>query len=213
MPSDLLIDRLVDGLRPTRRPATLRQGAVLLALAGVELAGFLSLGTLRPDIATAAGLSVFWWKMGGLASLALAATTVALRSFDPLSSPRSELRRWMAVLAGVFVLGWVLDAGSQPGLGLGARLMWQMGIECLTVMTILSTPLVLALLLMMRRGAPTDLGASATAAGAAAATAGAFIFAFHCPSDDPFYIVFWYTLGCGAITMLSRALLPRLARW
>jgi hypothetical protein len=213
MPSDFLIDRLVADLRPVHRPSTLRQSGVLGALAAIELAGFLGLGTLRPDITTAVGLSVFWWKMGGLLVLALFATAIALRSFQPTSSPQTDLRRWTIVLTALVVLGWVIEAGTSTPGGLADRLMWHMGVECLTVMTILSLPPVLALGFLMRRGAPTDLAASATATGAAAGTLGAFIFAFHCPSDDPFYIVFWYSIGCGVITLLGRIFLPLVSRW
>lgn len=91
--------------------------------------------------------------------------------------------------------------------------MWHMGIECRTVMTVLSVPPIIALGLMMRRGAPTDRQASAIAVGLTAAAWGAFISAFHCPSDDPVYIVFWYAVGSGVITLLVRAILPLAARW
>ena len=74
-------------------------------------------------------------------------------------------------------------------------------------------PAVVALGVMMRRGAPTDRQASSVAVGVAAATWGALIFAFHCPSDDPFYIVFWYSLGVGTITLIARVILPRISRW
>jgi len=213
MSNDALIDQLVGDLRPVRRSSPRRQLAILLALAAIELAGFLALGTVRPDIAAAAARAAFWWKMGGLAILAAFGIAIALQSFDPVSSPRTGLRRWFVLVAGLFVLGWVIDiAGSGAG-ALAARLMWRMGVECLTTMTILSIPPIVALGLMMKRGAPTDRQASAIAVGAAAASWGAFIFAFHCPSDDPFYIAFWYSLGVGAITLLSRAILPMIARW
>ena len=185
----------------------------MAALAATELAGFLALGTMRPDIGAAFGRAAFWWKMGGLGLLALFGINIALRSFSPVSAPRAEFRRWLVLLALLLFAGWVIDAASQGLDQLGARLMWRMGVECLTVMTLLSIPPVIALGLMMRRGAPTDQPASALAVGAAAASWGAFIFAFHCPSDDPFYIVVWYTLGCGMITLLARLILPRIAHW
>lgn len=213
MSNDLLIEQLVSELRPARRVRPVHQIAILSLLAAIELAGFLALGTMRPDMSAALGRAAFWWKMGGLGLLALFGVSIALRSFDPTSTPRSELRRWLFLVAGLFLLGWVIDAASQGLDGLLSRLMWRMGVECLTVMTILSIPPVAALGIMMRRGAPTDRQASALAVGAAAASWGAFIFAFHCPSDDPFYIVVWYTLGCGVTTSIARLLLPRIARW
>lgn len=110
-------------------------------------------------------------------------------------------------------MGVVIGVAGRGLDGLVARLMWHMGIECLTVMTLLSVPPTIALGLMMRRGAPTDLEASSVAVGVAAAAWGAFIFALHCPSDDPLYIVFWYTLGSGVVTLLARSILPLTSRW
>lgn len=213
MLNDALIETLVGELRPVPRPRFGRQILVLLALATVELVGFLALGTMRPDIGAALGRAAFWWKMAGLGALALMGVTVALRSFSPVSSPRTGLRRWVLAVAAIVGAGFMLNFAGLGVDGLVDRLMWRMGVECLTVMTVLSLPPVIALGCMMRRGAPTDHPASAAAVGVAAAAWGAFIFAFHCPSDDPFYIVVWYALGCAAITLLSRAILPSISRW
>lgn len=212
MSNDALIDRLVEDLRPVPPPAPGRLVALLVALVAVELAAFLALGTMRPDIGTALGRVAFWWKMGGLGLLASMGASVALRSFDPVVSPRRGLRRWAVVLVGLLLLGAAIGASRGSG-DLPARLMWRMGIECVTVMTLLSVLPIVALGLMMRRGAPTDRPASAIAVGLAAAASGAFIFAFHCPSDDPVYIVFWYALGCGLITLVARVVLPLATRW
>ena len=117
------------------------------------------------------------------------------------------------VFAGLVLAGWVMAASGQDLAGLGSRLMWQMGLQCFALTTLCSIPPVIALGIMMRHGAPTDQPASALAVGAAAATWGAFIFAFHCPSDDPFYIVFWYSLACSTIIWLARLILPLISRW
>ncbi len=213
MSNDPLIDTLVGDLRPVARPRFAPRIVLLVLLAGVELAGFLALGTMRPDIGAALGRAAFWWKMAGLAVLALIGVDVALRSFSPESSPRKGLRRWALALGGIVVAGVVIGVAGEGVDDLAARLMWRMGVECLIVMTLLSLPPVIALGSMMRRGAPTDHQASAAAVGVAAAAWGAFIFAWHCPSDDPFYIVFWYALSCAAITLLARAVLPLISRW
>ena len=213
MSNDALIDKLVGDLRPVPRPNIRPRIVILLSLAALELAGFLALGTMRPDIGAAIGRAAFWWKMAGLGILALIGADVALRSFSPVSSPGKGLRRWALALAGIVFAGVAIVIAGQGLDGLAARLMWRMGVECLIVMTVLSVPPVIVLGLMMRRGAPTDHQASATAVGVTAAAWGAFIFAFHCPSDDPFYILFWYALSCAIITLLARAILPLTSRW
>ncbi len=65
----------------------------------------------------------------------------------------------------------------------------------------------------MRRGAPTQPTRTAAAAGLAAAGFGAFVFAFHCPHDDPLYVAVWYGGAVLAVTGLARLILPRLTRW
>jgi hypothetical protein len=203
----------VDDLRPVPKPNVGRLIGILLGLAALELGGFLAFGTTRPDIDVAVARIAFWWKIGGLGLLALLGVGGALRSFDPESTPTKEFHRWVLVLAGVLLFGFGLNFVGQGLNGFGARLMWRMGIQCLTAMTLLSVPPLIALGLMMRRGAPTDRQTSAIAVGSAASAWGAFVFAFHCPSDDPLYIIFWYTLGCTAITLLANAILPSTSRW
>jgi hypothetical protein len=78
---------------------------------------------------------------------------------------------------------------------------------------VLSLPAVIGLGLLMRRGAPTDTGGTSLAVGITAAAWGAFVFVFACPYDDPLYIVVWYSVGCGLVTLLARLALPHLTRW
>jgi hypothetical protein len=109
--------------------------------------------------------------------------------------------------------GWLLDAGAAGRAALIARLDWREGVDCLWNVGLLSLPLVTALALLMRRGAPTQPGRTALAAGLAAAGFGAFVFAFHCPHDDPLYVAVWYGGAVALVSGLARLLLPRLARW
>ena len=97
--------------------------------------------------------------------------------------------------------------------GLGARLDWQHGVQCVTKMVLLSLPALLGLGLLMRRGAATEPGSTALTVGLASSAWGAFVFVFACPSDDPFYIAVWYGVGCGSVSLAARLLLPRLTRW
>lgn len=213
MSNESLIDTLVGELRPVKRQKPLRHAIWLLGLAVVELAAFLALGTMRPDIGSALGTAAFWWKLGSLGILVIAGTLVALQSFDPSRSPRQGLRRWTALAVIALLVGWIIDIGSAGVQALVARLSWQMGLECLVTMTALSIPPLVALGILMRSGASTDGSGSALAVGAGSATWGAFVFAFHCPSDDPFYIVVWYSLSCAIVVGLARLVLPRVARW
>ena len=77
----------------------------------------------------------------------------------------------------------------------------------------LSVPQVIAIGIIIRRGAPTDRSGTALAAGLASAAWGTFVFIFACPSDDPLYIAVWYTIGCGIVTVFAQLTLLRLSRW
>jgi hypothetical protein len=143
----------------------------------------------------------------------LLAVATAIRSFDPSVSPRRGLQ-WAAWLGGVALLaGWCIDAARHANATLLARLEWREGVGCMAAMAVLSLPMLAALAVLMRRGAPTDRRESAVAVGLGAGAWGAFVFFFQCPHDDPLYIVVWYGLGCVLTALAGRALLPLVTRW
>ena len=213
MRSERLVERLARDLKPVRRRSPAAEAA-LLALAGAaELALFLGLGFMRPDMSAAMEQPSFWWKLGSLGIIAGVGAAVAVLSFNPVASPRRGLRLLAALVALCLAAGWVVDAAGFGLPALVERLHWRDGLGCVAKMTALSVPAVVAFGLLMRRGAATDAGGTALASGIAAAAWGAFVFVFACPFDDPFYIAVWYTVGCGLVTGFARLVLPRLARW
>lgn len=190
---------------------------MLLGLVAAELLLFLLLRDLRPDMPKAMAAPAFWWKSASFAIIAGIAAVAALISLDPaVTTARrlSGLRLALAVVISVAVLlGWLIDAGSARSEALAARLDPTDGLDCLFNIALLSTPMVLALGLLMRQGAPTRPNRTALAAGLAAAGLGAFIFTFHCNHDDPLYVLVWYGGAVSLIAGAARLLLPRLARW
>ncbi len=213
MSSDFLIDRLTQGLKPVHRRRPLVDGAILASVAIVELVLFLAFGFMRPDMPKAMDMPSFWWKLISLGLIALASGAVAVLSLDPTRSPRRGLRWTVGLIVLSLAAGWMIDAAHDGFGALLTRLDWQHGVQCFAKMVVLSIPAVIGLGVLMRRGAPTDRAGTALASGLAAAAWGAFVFVFACPFDDPFYVAVWYSLGCGAVTLLGRLLLPRIARW
>jgi hypothetical protein len=213
MLNDRLIDRLVSDLKPVRARRVGWDALIFAVLCAMELGLFLMFGPMRPDMPMAMGMPSFWWKLGSLGVIAAAGATVAILSFDPASSPRRGLRMMGGFIACSLAVGWLVDAARAGLPELAARLNWHDGLHCVVKMVLLSTPAVIGLGLLMRRGAPTDSGGTALAVGVAAASWGAFVFVFACPYDDPLYIALWYSIGCGFVTLLSRVLLPRLTSW
>jgi len=211
--NDQLIDRLAGDLKPVRRRSVQSEWLILAILGGIELGLFLAVGMMRPDMPEAMGLPSFWWKLGSLGLIALIGASAAIISFNPAESPRRGLRSLVAILALCLAIGWVIDA-SQNGLAtLAARLDWHEGVRCVCQMVLLSIPAAIALGLLMRRGAPTDLSGTSLASGVAAAGWGAFVFVFACQHDDPLYVAVWYTIGCVLVMLFARLMLPWLTRW
>jgi hypothetical protein len=210
---EALIERLSEDLRPVRPRSILREAAILIVLGLVELATFLAMGFMRPDMPDAMAAPSFWWKLASTGLIAGLGAGVAIISIDPARSPRAGLRWILACIAVVFASGWLIDAAHNGLSDLLDRLDWTHGVQCVWKMVALSIPPAIALATLMRRGAPTDRAGTALAAGLASAAWGAFLFVFACPSDDPLYIAVWYTVGCGIVTVLSRVAMLRLSRW
>lgn len=213
MQTDSLLDALAHDLAPVRRRSIARDLLILGALATAEIALSLLLGGLRPDMRTAMATPVFWWKAIGIGALSAIGVTVAVRAFAAENAPRGGLRLFVAVLAVVLALGVGLAMGDGSRGDLIARLDWRHGVNCLIHMTLLALPMLAAFVWLARRGAPTDRTGTALAVGAAAAAWGTFVFTFSCHSDDPFYCMFWYLLGCGALTLAARFAVARMIRW
>jgi hypothetical protein len=214
---DPVIDALVADLGAVQPRRAWREAAVIGGLVAVELLLFVLLRDLRPDLPAMLETPIFWWKSMSFGVIGLIAVIALLVSLDPSTSNcyrLSGLWRGLAVLAlAALLLGWLIDAGASGGAALLARLDWREGLDCLLSVWLLSLPLVLVFGLLMRRGASTQPARSAAAAGLAAAGFGAFIFAFHCPHDDPLYVTVWYGGAVLAVAGVARLLLPRLTRW
>ena len=221
MPTDppplALIDRLAGELRPVRRRRTWIEVLVLGGLFGIELAMLVAEGHMRSDMPHAMGMPSFWWKLSGLAAIVAVGSATALLSLDPTRSPRRGLRALAIVLLAVLAGGWAVDAVQTAwhggGAGLRARLDPVDGLHCALSIAALALPAAIALGVWMRRGASVDPAGSAWAAGIAASAWGGLAFAFACPFDDPLYLAVWYGLAGLVITLVSRWLLPRIARW
>src|ERR1700733_10458413 len=213
MRTESLVYRLSRDLRPVKRRSIAREVLILFLLAVVEVAAFLGMGFMRPDMPVAMETPSFWWKLASTGLIATLGAGVALLSADPVRSPRRGLRWILACVVVIFATGWLIDAAGDGVAELVRRLDWTHGLQCVWKMVTLSIPPAIALGGLIRRGAPTDRSGTALAAGLSSAAWGAFIFVFACSSDDPLYIAVWYTVGCSIVTVLGRVVLMQLSRW
>jgi hypothetical protein len=209
MSSESLILDLSADLAPVRPRHMLREAGLIAALGAVELALFLGLCMMRPDMNHMGHYPYLMWRVGSLAVLAAIACTVAIRSFSPTARPRRGVilacaLAVVAILCGIFVS----PAGVRDQTFL-ERLDPAHGLICAGSIFVLSLPVVVMLGTLMRRAAPTQPKLSAIASGIAAGAVGALVFAFCCPFNDPLYVVVWYSIGCAAVAGAARWRLPR----
>ena len=209
MSNDSLIMDLSAQLAPVRRRRMLREAGLVLALGATELALFVGLGMMRPDMSHMAHSPYLLWRVGSLAVLAAIACTVAIRSYTPTTLPRKGLLFACALAVIAIMGGMLVEPAGVSGHTLIERIDPARGIVCAASIFVLSLPVVVMLGVMMRSAAPTHPELSAIASGIAAASVGALVFAFCCPFNDPLYVVVWYSVGCAAVAGVARWCLPR----
>jgi hypothetical protein len=213
MSYESLISRLTEDLKPVRRRRLGLEVIVVLLICAVELALFFHFGFGRPDMPMMMKQPSFWWRLVSLGLISVLSGALALLSFNPAYAPRRGIR-WLALIIVIcLVFGLCINAGASGFDAIIHRLSWVNGLHCAGKMMALSIPPLIGLGLLMRRGAPTDTRGTSLLVGLAAAAWGAFVFVFACPFNDPLYIAVWYSVGCGAVTLLSRFVLLRLAHW
>lgn len=167
---------------------------------------------VRPDIAEAVWLPMFWVKLAFPGTLLAAALLAATR----LSRPGAGLERvWPALaapvlaiwlLAGVVLLGAEADERSE-------LLMGESAASCPFVITLLSVPLFGAGLWAIRGLAPTRLRLAGAAVGLLAGAGGALVYALYCPEMAAPFIGLWYLLGMLIPAAIGALLGPRWLRW
>ncbi len=213
MKTDDLVMLLATGEGRVPRHAAARRYAAAIAV-GIVAAALLMLGLLgvRPDLADAMQLPMFWAKVGYVGSLAVASLLAVVR----LSLPGAHLDRVLIALAMPVMAMWALAAyvladaepGERMGLMLGAT--WAV---CPFLIAMLSVPMFAATLWVMRSLAPTRLPQAGAAAGLLSGTIGGLVYCLHCPEMAAPFIGTWYLLGMLIPAAAGALLGRRLLRW
>lgn len=213
MKTDELVMLLATGEDSVQRHAAARRYAAA-TLVGVVAAGLLMLGLLgvRPDLADAVRLPMFWAKVGYVAALAGA----GLLAVSRLSRPGARLDRVLPALVLPVVAMWALAAfvladaepGERMGLWLGAT--WAV---CPFLIAILSAPMFVATAWAMHGLAPTRLPLAGAAAGLLSGAVGALVYCLHCPEMTAPFIGTWYLLGMLIPAAAGALLGRRVLRW
>lgn len=213
MNTDELVKMLASGgAAPVERPPAARF-ALALVLAGASAlaltAGFLG---IRPDLAQAARLPMFWGKLGFVAVLAAFALPLNLRlarpgarvGWPPAGIALMVLALWLAAIA------VLVQAAPEQREALVYGRTWR---SCLFNIGALSVPGFVALMVALAGLAPTRPAIAGAAAGLLAAAVAAVAYTLHCPELDAPFLAIWYVLGMLIPTAVGALLGPRVLRW
>jgi len=178
---------------------------------GASLLMVLLLG-VRPDIADAVRLPMFWVKLAFPALLAAVTLMAAVR----LSRPGMTLGHLGSALAAPVLAIWLLAGLSLLAAPVEDRgmLVWgETWTACLVNIPMLSVPAFIGLLWAMKTLAPVRPALAGAAAGLLAGAISAAVYALHCPELAAPFIGIWYTLGMLIPAALGALIGVRLLRW
>ncbi|MBZ9655284.1 NrsF family protein [Phyllobacterium lublinensis] len=206
MTTNDLIARLSAELKPVSRFAVIRRVLMGLGLSLIASAVLMWMWLgMRADLADAATTMPFWSKFFYTLILAAAATWAVKRIAHPLGSIGVSLGVIAATIVVMIILALVQMAMSPPEEYM-AMLKGRSVAVCTFNIVMLSLPLLVGGLWVLRGLAPTRLAVAGAAAGLAAGAIAAFVYSFHCSESAMPFIAVWYTLGVlvpgliGAIT-------------
>jgi hypothetical protein len=133
-----------------------------------------------------------------------------------LVSPGADARPYGRLL---FLVAAVLGAAVAIELIVVPRAHWEAiwighnAIACLVLIPTLSFAPLVAALIVLRRGAPTNPTLAGAGAGLLSAALGAAIYATHCPDDSPLFVACWYGLATVVVVIAGSVAGSRWLRW
>jgi hypothetical protein len=199
---------LIAALAADPIPEPIRLGRRIAAALIIGFVGSLAIFALllgpRPDIAAAVETVRFWLKVVDSFAFALPSLLLTLRLARPDARP-SALALWLMAPFILLAVGVAVELLVVPQSDWLSRLVGSNAMHCTVTIPMLSAPILAALIIALRAGAPLHPALTGALAGAAAAGAAALIYAPTCPDDSPLFVATWYPLatficmGVGAI--------------
>lgn len=213
MKTDDFVSLLATGAEPVESAVAARRHALAIGWGGMgaTLLMAIFLG-VRPDLAEAAQLPMFWVKLGFPICLAVAALYAATR----LGRPGVRLGRVPAALAAPVIVVWAMAAYALLGVAPDDRLALLLGrtwTMCPVLIAVLSVPVFAGTLWAMKGLAPTRPALAGAAAGLLAGAVATAVYALHCPEMAAPFLATWYLLGMAIPTAAGALLGARLLRW
>jgi hypothetical protein len=194
-------------------PAPVARGIAVASLAGaaVALAVLVAWLGLRP-MHEAMRTASFWMKAAYTVALSVAGAIAAVRLARPggrLGAAPAIIVAAIAAMAALAALQ-ILRAAPTDLAPLWLGRSWK---SCSLHILALAAPIYLALIVMLRRLAPTRLALAGAAAGLLAGAVGATVYGLYCTETAAAFVVTWYSLGIAACAGLGALAGERLLRW
>lgn len=167
--------------------------ALAIGFIGSVALYFLLLGP-RPDIVAASGSMRFWLKFVDSFAFALPSLLLTLRLARPDAKPRA-LALWLIAPFVLLAAGVVAELVLVPQSAWMSRLIGANAMHCMVTIPMLAAPVLAALIVALRAGAPLYPSLTGALTGAAAAGVGALVYASSCPDDSPLFVATWYPLA------------------
>jgi hypothetical protein len=198
---------VVDPRMPLRRLL----GASLLGIAAALPLMLWSLG-LNPSLASDAQVPMFWVKWGFVAVVALAALVLVIR----LARPGAALQRASQGVMSPFFALWALAAIVLLTAAPAERMPLVMGSSwnsCPPSIAMLSLPVLVLLLAVVRSLAPTRLRLAGAGTGLLAGALATLAYLLHCPELEAPFLAVWYVIGMAIPAVIGALTGPRVLRW
>jgi hypothetical protein len=197
--------------RPATAPTPSRM-LVIAAAAGFAVSAIAfaaALGT-RDDVAQAATSARFLFKPSLMVALAAIAGLQLRRLIRP-GDPARLL--WLALIPAALAGAVTAELATLPQSQWLGALVGHNWYKCISLIPLLSLPVIAALLWALRYGAPTHPGIAGAVAGMTASGLAGALYAINCTDDSPLFVAAWYSVAVVTVSLVGAVAGRKLLRW
>jgi hypothetical protein len=212
MRTDDFIEALAADDRQPRLGLAATLGLALAAGCVVAVVLLASLAGFRQGLGAALGTPRVVFKFALMLSLLVPAVCVLRRLAEP-GAPIGPWHRWLFLAPALAVAALAAEAAVMPVESWSTRMIGQSASFCLTAIPLLAIAPLAALILALRQGAPTQPGLTGLFAGLASGCLAGGVYALRCADDSPFFVMLWFSLAIGIVTVAGWLIGRRCLRW
>jgi hypothetical protein len=209
-------DDLIRALAADREPAGPAPGPALAlaAVVGLVLSAllFMWLVPLRPNLGEAMRTFPFVLKPIEMGLLVVISAVAVVRLAQP-GAPYRRALTFVAAVPAIMIAAVAVELIQVPRAEWMVRLAGVHWYMCVLNMVLLSLPILAALLIGLRFGAPTRPALAGAGAGLLSGALAASLYIAHCPDDSQLFVAAWFTLAIAIATGIGAIAGSRILRW